>query len=66
MSKSFRGVEVPKDSIVSEPIVVKSKHNVSQLESMTKKELLAYVKEAGIAVNSRKKKEEIISIILRS
>lgn len=66
MNKSFLGKEVPKDSVVSEPLVVKSSHNIAQLEAMTKKELLTHAKALGIAVNSRKKKEEIISTILRS
>ena len=66
MNKSFLGKEVPKDSVVSEPLVVKSSHNIAQLEAMTKKELLTHAKSLGIAVNSRKKKEEIISTILRS
>jgi hypothetical protein len=66
MNKSFLGKEVPKDSVVSEPLVVKNRHNISDLEKMTKKEVLAYASENGITVSTRKKKEEIISIILRS
>ena len=66
MNKSFLGKEVPKDSVVSEPLVVKNRHDLAVLESMTKKEILAYAHEHGVAVNSRKKKEEIITIILRS
>jgi hypothetical protein len=66
MNKSFLGKEVPKDSVVSEPLVIKNRHDITALENMTKKEVIAYASANGVAVNSRKKKEEIISIILRS
>jgi hypothetical protein len=66
MTKSFRGQEVPKDSVKSEPLVVKSLHNAETLSCLTKKEIIEYAHKYGIAVNSRKKKEELISIILRS
>lgn len=66
MNKSFLGKEVPKDSVVSEPLVIKNRHDISVLNTMTKKEILAYASANNIVVSSRKKKEEIISIILRS
>lgn len=66
MTKSFRGQTVPKDSIKSEPLVVKSLHSAEHLNSLTKKEIVEYAHKYDIAINSRKKKEELISIILRS
>ena len=66
MNKSFLGKQVPKDSVVSEPLVIKNRHDADALELMTKKEVLAYASAKGISVSTRKKKEEIISIILRN
>jgi len=65
--KSFLGKQVDKSqSITSETLVVQSVHNRDELNALTKKEIIAYAHKYDIAVNSRKKKEELISIILRT
>jgi hypothetical protein len=48
------------------PIVVKVRHDTEKINTLTKKQLIAYAKEHGIAINSRKKREELIEIIIRS
>ncbi len=48
------------------PIVVKVRHDTDKLNTLTKKQLIAYAKEHNIAINSRKKREELIEIIIRS
>lgn len=65
--KSFLGKQINNDTaITSEPLIVKSKHNPAELAALTKKEVIAYAHKYNIAINSRKKKEELIEIILRS
>lgn len=65
--KSFLGKQINNDTaITSKPVIVKSKHNLAQLEALTKKEVVAYAHKYDIAINSRKKKDELIEIILRS
>jgi hypothetical protein len=48
------------------PLVVKVRHDVEKLNTLTKKEIVAYAKANGIAINSRKKREELIDIIVRN
>jgi len=65
--KSFLGKNIDQDTaITSEPLIVQSNHKLAQLESLTKKEVVAYAHKYGIAINSRKKKDELIEIIIRS
>jgi len=65
--KSFLGKNIDQDTaITSEPLIVQSNHNLAQLETFTKKEVVAYAHKYGIAINSRKKKDELIEIIIRS
>lgn len=47
-------------------VVVGPRHKADDLSLLTKKEVIAYAHAHGIAINSRKKKEELIDIILRS
>jgi shikimate kinase len=62
--KSWLGKQIEHEQ--SKPLVVKSRHNLAELNQLTKKEVLVYARASGVVVNSRKKKEEIIEIILRS
>ena len=62
--KSFLGKQIDQDQI--NPLVIRSRHNSEELNRLTKKEVLVYARTNGIVVNSRKKKEELIEIILRS
>jgi hypothetical protein len=65
--KSFLGKHIDNNiAITSEPLIVQSKHNAEQLLTLTKKEVVAYAHKYGIAINSRKKKDELIEIILRN
>ena len=48
------------------PVVVKVRHDTEKLNTFTKKQLIAYAKEHSISINSRKKREELIEIIIRS
>jgi hypothetical protein len=65
--RSFLGKQIDNDTaITSEPLIVQSKHNADHLASLTKKEVVAYAHKYGIAINSRKKKDELVEIILRS
>jgi shikimate kinase len=62
--KSWLGKQIKDEQ--SKPLVVKSRHNLEELNQLTKKEVLVYARACGLVVNSRKKKEELIEIILRS
>lgn len=65
--KSWLGQTVNKDEAVeSAPLVVAPRHDLTRLEAMTKKELLTYAREHGVAINARKRKEEIIRILMRT
>ena len=65
--KSFLGKQIEQDTtIVDKEIVVQSKHNLDTLSAMTKKDIVAYAHKYAIQINSRKKKEELIDIILRN
>ena len=65
--RSWLGQIINKEQAVeSTPLVVAPRHDLAQLESMTKKELLAYAREHSIAINSRKRKEEIVAILMRT
>lgn len=65
--KSFMGKQIDQaTAITSEPLIVQSSHQLAQLESLTKKQVVAYAHKYGIAINSRKKKDELIEIILRN
>ncbi len=48
------------------PVVVKVRHDTEKLNTLTKKQLIAYAKERDIPINTRKKREELIEIIIRS
>lgn len=48
------------------PLIVSSRHDLEYLNQLTKKEVVAYAREHQISVNSRKKKKELIDIILRA
>lgn len=48
------------------PLVVKVRHDIEKLNTLTKKEIIAYAKANGISINSRKKREELIDIIIRT
>lgn len=65
--KSWLGQIIDKDQAVeSAPLVVAPRHDLAQLEAMTKKELLAYARKHGTAINARKRKEEIVKILMRT
>jgi len=65
--KSFLGKQIDNNiAITSEPLIVQSKHSAAHLESLTKKQVVEYAHKYGIAINSRKKKDELIEIILRN
>jgi len=65
--KSFLGKQIDQDTtIIDKEIVVQSKHNLDTLSAMTKKDIVAYAHKYAIQINSRKKKEELIDIILRN
>lgn len=62
--KSWLGQQIEQEQ--SKPLVVSPRHKVEDLIQLTKKEVIAYAHAHGIAINSRKKKEELIDIIVRS
>jgi hypothetical protein len=62
--KSWLGTQIKKDQ--EKPLIVSTRHDPNALNQLTKKEVIAYAHARGIAINSRKKKEELIEIILRS
>ena len=65
--KSFLGKQIDEDSSSkTQPLIVSPRHSMEQLEQLTKKEVIDYAHKYGIAINTRKKKEELIEIILRS
>lgn len=65
--KSWLGQIIDKDQTVeSAPLVITPRHDLARLESMTKKELLAYAREHSVAINARKRKEEIVAILMRT
>jgi hypothetical protein len=65
--KSWLGQIIDKDQAVeSAPLVITPRHDLGKLQAMTKKELLIYAREHSIAINSRKRKEEIVTILMRN
>lgn len=65
--KSFLGKKIDEEgSHKQQPLIVSPRHHAQNLNSLTKKEVIAYAHKYGIAINTRKKKEELIEIILRS
>jgi hypothetical protein len=48
------------------PLIVSSRHDLEHLNRLTKREVIAYAREHQISINSRKKKNELIDIILRA
>lgn len=65
--KSFLGKQVDENtSLVSETLIVSTRYDYNALNQLTKKEVIAFAHANSIAINSRKKKEELIEIILRS
>jgi hypothetical protein len=47
-------------------VVVGPRHDAVVLSQLTKKEVIEYAHTHSIKINSRKKKEELIEIIIRS
>jgi hypothetical protein len=47
-------------------VVVGPRHDPQMLNQLTKKEVIDYAHKHEIKINSRKKKEELIEIIIRS
>ena len=65
--KSFLGQMINSQDLVStSELTVKVKHDKKKLEQMTKQEVLNYAKSNSIEVSTRKRKEELIEIIIRS
>lgn len=65
--RTWLGQQISKEqAVMSNPLVVTQRHNVEYLNGLTKKQVVAYAKEHNIQINSRKKREELIEIILRS
>lgn len=65
--KSWLGQVISeKTTVESTPVVVSPRHQLTTLEGMTKPQLLDYAKQHDIFINARKRKEEIIEIILRN
>ena len=62
--KSWLGTQIKKDQ--EKPLVIEPRHDAVSLNQLTKKEVVAYAQAHGITINSRKKKEELIEIIIRS
>ena len=58
--------QVQKTDPPQNPLIVTARHNVNQLNKLTKRQVVDYARAHVIAVNSRKKKHELIDIILRS
>jgi hypothetical protein len=50
----------------SSPLIVTTRHDLDSLLEMTKINLLNYAKRHGISINSRKRKHEVIDILMRS
>ena len=48
------------------PFIVTTRHDIDELSNLTKIKLLEYAKKRGISINSRKRKSEIIDILMRS
>lgn len=66
-TQTWLGKEIDKDkAVTAEPLVVSPRHNSVELNTLTKKQVVAYAHLHGIAINTRKKKEELIDIIVRS
>lgn len=65
--RTWLGQQISKEqAVMSNPLVVTQRHNIEYLKGLTKKQVIAYAKEHNIQINSRKKREELIEIILRS
>lgn len=55
-----------KEEDAANPLIVSARHDLECLNQLTKKEVIAYARAHQIVVNSRKKKNELIDIILRA
>lgn len=65
--KSWLGQIIAKEQTVeSSPLIVSPRFQKEELETMTKTQLLEYAKQHDIFINARKRKEEIIAIMLRN
>ncbi len=65
--KSWLGRIIEKDQTVeSNPLIVAPRFQKENLETMTKVQLLEYARQHDIFINARKRKEEIIAILLRN
>jgi hypothetical protein len=65
--KSWLGQIINDEKTVeSNPLIVSPRFKRENLETMTKVELLNYAKQHDIFINARKRKEEIIMILLRN
>ncbi|CAB4241718.1 hypothetical protein UFOVP71_256 [uncultured Caudovirales phage] len=51
---------------LTKTVIVGPRHDANVLGGFTKKEVIAYAHKHNIPINSRKKKEELIEIIIRS
>lgn len=64
--KSWLGRIVTEENTVkSSTVLVSPRQPVENFESMTKNELLDYAKKRNITISVRKRKQEIIEILLR-
>jgi hypothetical protein len=55
-----------KEGDAANPLIVSSRHDLEYLNRLTKREVIAYAREHQISINSRRKKDELIDIILRA
>jgi len=65
--KSWLGQIIAKEQTVeASPLVVAPRFQKENLETMTKVQLLEYARQHDIFINARKRKDEIIAILLRN
>jgi hypothetical protein len=65
--KSFLGKKIEEEaSLKQQPLIVSARHHREELDQLTKRQVVAYAQKHNISINSRKKKEELIELIVRS
>lgn len=64
--KSFLGKQIDDKNTTNTVVLVAPRHNAESLEQLTKKEVIAYAHKYNIKINTRRKKEELIEIILKA
>lgn len=65
--KSWLGRTIEQqETVESTPLVISPRHDPDKLAAMTKRELLDYAHKHGFSINARKKKEEIILILMKN